>query len=116
MWGMRRRAKGYIVKPPAEHALIGQVNAVLAPRENSRLAGRARRAEFGSSVTPSSYPDKTRVRPYTPRAPEEGDGTTPTPRGKARQLAGQAKVRVRASLVPRMRASSGAALPYIRQS
>jgi twitching motility two-component system response regulator PilH len=30
MWGMRQGAKGYIVKPPTEDALISQVNAVLA--------------------------------------------------------------------------------------
>lgn len=30
MWGMRQGAKGYIVKPPTEDALIDQVNAVLA--------------------------------------------------------------------------------------
>jgi len=54
MWGMRRRAKGYIVKPPAEHALIGQVNAVLAPRENSWLA--ARRADVGEFRDPLVLP------------------------------------------------------------
>ena len=30
MWGMRQGAKGYIVKPPSEDALISQVNQVLA--------------------------------------------------------------------------------------
>ncbi|MCD9006702.1 response regulator [Luteimonas sp. XNQY3] len=30
MWGLRQGAKGYIVKPPTEDALISQVNAVLA--------------------------------------------------------------------------------------
>jgi len=30
MWGLRQGAKGYIVKPPTEDALITQINAVLA--------------------------------------------------------------------------------------
>ncbi|WP_101925156.1 MULTISPECIES: response regulator [Luteimonas] len=29
MWGMRQGAKGYIVKPPREDALIAQINEVL---------------------------------------------------------------------------------------
>src|SRR5690606_33762055 len=30
MWGLRQGAKGYLVKPPTEDALIEQVNAALA--------------------------------------------------------------------------------------